>query len=89
MVCNYRYCEFIRIINTTIVWIVKLSTSTYFKGVIFTTLGDTVVVGILLHLAQVHLVWENTSFQTTFFYWNIAHFWRGICDPWWNRKEDI
>jgi hypothetical protein len=49
------------LLNPTIVRIVKWGTSTYFKGVILTTLSDTVVVGILLHLVQVHLIWENTS----------------------------
>lgn len=80
--CNYTT-------SGTIVRIIKWSTSTYFNGVILTTLGDTVVVGILLHLAQVHLFWENTSSQTTVLYGNVAHFWCWICDPWWNGEKYI
>lgn len=63
------------VISGTVVRIIKWSTSTYLNGVILTTLGDTVVVGILLHLAHVHLIWENTSSQATVLYGNVAHFW--------------
>jgi hypothetical protein len=62
-------------LSGTIVGVIEWSASTYVNGVVLTTLCDAVVVGVLLHLAQVHFIWECTSSQATVLYGNVAHIW--------------